>query len=258
LHKYGGHILIIILLCSFTGCSFTPSETTIPAAPAPAQPLITEAPSILSFNIEPGEILAGELATLTWETEGSAAVEISPGIGTVSNSGQKTVQPDERTVYTIKASNSAGVDKKTVVITVNMNLKAKPIALSIEEMEDRGYGFYTNSEPSIRGAISTYYVIFKIDPAQPEFIDNTIYLYRTISEAESIFADDKFHNRNLVANSISIGTQGYYMIIPAANPENPATFSLFFQKNNAYVKLITNLPYPEMESLARIMESRVH
>ncbi|HJX02973.1 MAG TPA: hypothetical protein VJ488_00290, partial [Dehalococcoidia bacterium] len=195
LHKYGSYILILLLLCSFAGCSFLPSETTRPAAPAPApapaQPIITEAPSILFFNIEPGEILAGESATLTWETEGAASVEISPDIGTVSGSGQKTVQPDERTVYTIKAGNSAGAGEKTAVITVNMNLKAKPIALSVEEMEDRGYGFYTNSEPSIRGAISTYYVIFKIDPAQPEFVDNTIYLFRSVAEVEDLFKRDK-------------------------------------------------------------------
>lgn len=89
-------------------------------------------------------------------------------------------------------------------------------------------------------------------------MDNTIYLFRSVAEAEDLFTQDKYHNKNYVTNSIPIGTQGYFMLLPAADPVNPPTFSLLFQKSNAYVKLITNLPYPEMEYFARTMESRIH
>jgi hypothetical protein len=75
-------------------------------------------PSILAFSGTPVTIIPGQSVTLTWEVTGATSVVIDQGIGAVLASGTQVVTPHVNTVYTLKASNSAGVVMRAVQITV--------------------------------------------------------------------------------------------------------------------------------------------
>lgn len=62
---------------------------------------------ILRFLATPTTLLAGEVATLAWETENAETVEIS-GIGAVRPNGSTTVSPTQTTTYTITARDRFG------------------------------------------------------------------------------------------------------------------------------------------------------
>jgi len=250
-------VITVLLLASFAACQNPPPRTTVttPLPPQTSQAPVQQ-PNIVSFEANPAEISSGQAATLTWNVSGAVRVEINQGVGTVSQSGSVQVRPTERTLYTIIAANSGGTISRTVEITVTSNLKAKPIALSEEEMMPLGFVFESNSEPSMQGTISTYYVKFLKGKLSTLMIDNLVYIFNTIAEAEKVFAEEKSINKTYMANYVLVGTQGYYLEIKG-NPPEPSTYSIRFQKNNVYVKILSNLPFAEVESFAHIMEKRI-
>ena len=66
------------------------------------------APVVASFDAGSSTITSGQEAILSWEVTGATSVSISPGIGTVSPSGSRTVSPGETTTYTLVASSRFG------------------------------------------------------------------------------------------------------------------------------------------------------
>jgi uncharacterized protein YkwD/chitodextrinase len=87
---------------------------TPPGSTPPPTPL----PTVTSFAATPSSIVAGQSATLSWSTTGATAVTITGGIGTVSNSGSRTVTPPQTTTYTLTATNSDGTAMATVTVSV--------------------------------------------------------------------------------------------------------------------------------------------
>ncbi len=79
-----------------------------------------QSPVISSFTADPATVVAGNSATLSWQTTGAAinAVSIDQGIGPVPASGTLTVSPTQTTTYTLLAANSAGSVMSTVTVTV--------------------------------------------------------------------------------------------------------------------------------------------
>lgn len=75
-------------------------------------------PKIISFEANPAEISSGENSTLSWSVSGDADVTVTPEIGDVPLIGSKIVNPTTTTTYTITATNEAGNDSVTRVITV--------------------------------------------------------------------------------------------------------------------------------------------
>ena len=249
---------LILSLFIFSGCVRISPQTTVQTTP-PSQPPTSAMPQpvIESFEINPKEISAGQSASLTWKTTNTTKVEINQGIGIVASSGSLPVLPNERTVYRITASNSAGLVEQSVEINVNKNLKAKDIALTMEEIEPRGYFFRINSEPSVKGTVSTYNIKFVKDPLNQVYLDNTVYVYNTTAEAEAVFAEDKYNSRMFVTNFLPVGTQGYYME-DITDPRKTPTYLLRFQKNNVYVKMSGNINLAELETYARLVEARIY
>jgi hypothetical protein len=95
--------------------SITASATITVTAPPNLSP-----PVIVSFFANPtnlGQDL-GLPATLNWSVTGATSIYID-GIGSVPASGSSVVRPRHTTVYTLTASNSAGVVMHTVQIRVN-------------------------------------------------------------------------------------------------------------------------------------------
>ncbi|MCS7026151.1 MAG: OmpA family protein [Bryobacteraceae bacterium] len=76
-----------------------------------------ELPSILRFTAVPGEIGAGESATLIWQVDQASEVSIS-GLGRVNAAGSSTVTPAQTTNYVLTARNAAGEVSATATVVV--------------------------------------------------------------------------------------------------------------------------------------------
>jgi peptidoglycan-associated lipoprotein len=98
-----------------------PPPAPTPTAPAPKPP----APSITAFSAEPTSIQRGQSSTLRWQVSGDvSSVSIDQGIGTVQNTGNRRVTPDNSTTYTLTASGAGGTS--TASATVNVSSPPPP------------------------------------------------------------------------------------------------------------------------------------
>ncbi len=237
-----------------TGCISVSEPVTEPAVPSePVKP-----PVIVSFEAQPPEVTSGESTTLSWKVTGATNIEIGPDVGKVSPSGQKAVTPSQRTVYTLQATNSGGTINQSVIVTVNANLKAKPIALTEEDVTPTGFIYDTSTEPYVEGSLSTYNIKFLRKRQVEEMLDNTVYVFNTVPEVEKIFAEDKNNSRAFATDFIALGTEGYVLTIKSADPNISSTYSIRFQKHNVYIKLVGNFNLNELEKFARLIESRIY
>jgi hypothetical protein len=76
-------------------------------------------PVINTFVSSPPSISAGASSTISWEVTGATSVSIDPGIGNVSNSGNRVVTPSATTTYNLVASNSSGSTYATCQVVVS-------------------------------------------------------------------------------------------------------------------------------------------
>jgi len=67
----------------------------------------TPQPSFLRCQVTPANIIVGETASLTWQTQNADQVTLS-GVGAVPLNGSQTVSPTGNTTYTLTASNANG------------------------------------------------------------------------------------------------------------------------------------------------------
>jgi peptidoglycan-associated lipoprotein len=85
-------------------------------APAPA----ASAPTVASFSAEPSSIQRGQSATLRWEVSGNASsVSINQGVGTVQNTGSRSVSPSDSTTYVLTATGPGGSTTASATVSVN-------------------------------------------------------------------------------------------------------------------------------------------
>ena len=69
----------------------------------------TQSAAINSFGASPPSIASGESSDLSWNVSGATTVNIDQGIGNVALNGSRTVMPGATTVYTLTATNAAGI-----------------------------------------------------------------------------------------------------------------------------------------------------
>ena len=70
------------------------------------------------LTVDPGEIPAGDNATLSWTSIYADTLFINQDIGTVEPNGTMTVAPSSSTTYTITATGSGGTATASAVLTV--------------------------------------------------------------------------------------------------------------------------------------------
>jgi hypothetical protein len=75
-------------------------------------------PVISTFTATPANITSGQSSTLAWATTGATALSIDQGVGVVTGTTSKTVQPAADTTYTLTASNGGATVTKQVTVTV--------------------------------------------------------------------------------------------------------------------------------------------
>jgi len=83
-------------------------------------------PVIGKFTVTPDTVAAGGSVTLSWDVTGATRVSLQPEIGTIPNSGTRTVSPAATTVYKLTASNDAGATTSQITVNVGMALAGAP------------------------------------------------------------------------------------------------------------------------------------
>ncbi len=94
-----------------TGGDGPPSTCNITVTVSAAVPVVA------SFTATPDTINAGQSSTLQWSVTNADSVSIT-SLGTVSNSGTRSVSPTTTTTYTLTATNASGSVTRTATITV--------------------------------------------------------------------------------------------------------------------------------------------
>ena len=95
-----------------------PAASTTPTPPPPT-PTIT-------LRAEPATIERGGSTTLQWEARNAASVTITPELGTVSASGNRSVTPVSSVSYTATASGPGGSASDIARVTVNVPAAPPP------------------------------------------------------------------------------------------------------------------------------------
>jgi peptidoglycan-associated lipoprotein len=91
-----------------------PPKVEVPPPPPPPAPAVTQ------FTSDPSAIVRGQSSTLSWTVTGNVtSVSIDQGIGTVENSGNRRVSPDNSTTYTLTASGPGGNSTATTTVSVS-------------------------------------------------------------------------------------------------------------------------------------------
>jgi peptidoglycan-associated lipoprotein len=85
---------------------------------APSGPTTAGRPTVAEFSVEPTTIERGQSAVLRWSVTGSTNVAINNGIGTVTATGNRRVQPGDTTTYTLTATGRQGDTTATATVTV--------------------------------------------------------------------------------------------------------------------------------------------
>lgn len=113
---------------SLAGCAKKVAKVTPPPppAPAPAAPTAT-----LAAN--PSVVQQGQTSTLTWQTSNANEVTIA-GLGTLPNSGSRTITPNESTTYTLVAKGPGGSNNASARITVNAAIASATPSPSDEDL----------------------------------------------------------------------------------------------------------------------------
>jgi hypothetical protein len=88
-----------------------------------------EPPAIISFDAEPPTVAAGESSTLKWEVSGATKISIDQGIGNVALSGSRAVMPSATTVYTLTATDAAGVSATATAQVIVTGVPSPPASL---------------------------------------------------------------------------------------------------------------------------------
>jgi hypothetical protein len=77
-------------------------------------------PTIENLSIDPGQIDAGQTATLKWSVDHATDVTIDPGLGPVQLEDTFPVSPRGTTTYTLTAKKGSNVVTKSVTLQVNI------------------------------------------------------------------------------------------------------------------------------------------
>lgn len=123
--KIVGFVIVIVSMLTAASCRKPPVASaptpvvTPPPTPPPPAPTIT-------LRAAPATIDRGGATTLTWEARNAASVSITPGVGDVPLSGNRSVSPTSSVSYTATATGPGG--NATDVARVTVNVPAAPPA----------------------------------------------------------------------------------------------------------------------------------
>jgi peptidoglycan-associated lipoprotein len=115
--------VVILLLVVSTLVTVACGKKPIPAAPTPvvSAPPTPPAPApTITIRAQPAAIDRGGSTTLTWEARNAASVTITPGLGDVPVSGNRSVNPTSSVTYQATATGPGGNASDIARVTVNI------------------------------------------------------------------------------------------------------------------------------------------
>jgi len=127
-------ILLVLAVVFAAGCDLAGITVTSSTQP----------PAINSFGAGPPTIAAGESSTLSWSVVGATMVSIDQGIGNVALSGSRVVMPSATTVYTLTATNAAGISTTATAQVIVTGAPSPPTPAALPVVNS-----FTASPPSI-------------------------------------------------------------------------------------------------------------
>jgi hypothetical protein len=255
-------ISLSLLLILITSC-----VTVQTPAPNPISPVGT-LPVIGAFSSNPSTINSGGTTTLSWNMTGANSVTIDQGIGQVAVAGTMLVSPTASTVYTISAINATGTVTRSTTTTVDSTpvpaaptspliMNAATVAITPDNVKVNGWDFDSTIQPfSNDGPTSAYSITFK---RGQELLTNSVFTYATPGLAEYRYYNGYTPSGSSRAQDIhTLGEiVAYSDTNTPSNPDNEATYSIRFVKNNVYVELGAINNYQELGTYAKLMIARI-
>jgi peptidoglycan-associated lipoprotein len=119
LKRFAFSVLIPLALVSL-GCGKKTAAAPPPPPPAPVTPAAPAPAPTITLRAEPSTIDRGTATTLQWEARNAAMVTITPGLGDVAVTGNRSVNPTSSVTYTASASGPGGTASDTARVTVNV------------------------------------------------------------------------------------------------------------------------------------------
>jgi len=152
----------LLLTIWLAGCKKKPPPPAPPPPPPPvveAKPPAPRAPTVGQFTAEPTSIQRGQSSTLRWEVTGDVtSVSVDNGIGTVQNTGNRRVFPNDSTTYTLTATGPGGPTTASATVTVTAPPPPPPpppppapVATLEQRLGDVQDAFFDYDKSDIRG-----------------------------------------------------------------------------------------------------------
>lgn len=114
-----GYALFLFFTLAGLGCHKNAAATP-PPAPPPAEPPAAAAPApTITLRAQPSTIDRGGATTLQWDAKNATSVTITPNVGDVAITGNRSVNPTSSVTYTATAMGPGGSATDTARITVN-------------------------------------------------------------------------------------------------------------------------------------------
>ena len=114
------YFLFLIAAFGLTGCKKKVAAAA-PATPAPvAQPAARPQAPTITLRAAPAAIDRGQATSLQWDAKNATAVRIEPEVGSVQNTGTRSISPASSVTYTATATGSGGSASDSARITVRV------------------------------------------------------------------------------------------------------------------------------------------
>ena len=118
--RAGLTILIFAALVAFSCKKQVAAVPPPPPPPPPSQPAPPPPAPVITLRAAPTTINRGAATTLTWEARNAGMVSITPDVGNVAVSGNRSVNPASSVTYIATATGPGGSASDTARITVNV------------------------------------------------------------------------------------------------------------------------------------------
>ncbi len=138
------HLALLVCVSLTIGCGGG-IATSSPANPQQHPPVPT-----VSLSSDKASVIAGDTATLSWNSTSATAISIDNGIGAVPPSGSRDVQPTADTTYNITASGAGGA--ATAAVTIKISDTRSPVKHAVVVvMQNRSFDHLFGTFPGVDG-----------------------------------------------------------------------------------------------------------
>src|SRR6185369_12561049 len=112
--------LALVLVLFVAACHSKPPATPPPPPNANVTPSVAAPAPTITLRAQPATIDRGGATTLQWEARNAASVTITPGVGDVPVTGNRSISPTSSVSYQATATGPGGTASDIARVTVNI------------------------------------------------------------------------------------------------------------------------------------------